>query len=54
MWIRAAEIRHEILKTVPGFGLIDSVILAVQEEKRCMVLTGDPHFERMKDVVFLK
>jgi hypothetical protein len=49
-----AEIRHEVRKTVPGFGLIDSVILAVQEEKRCMVLTGDPHFEGVKDVVFLK
>ena len=54
MWIRAAEIRHEVRKTVPGFGLIDSVILAVQEDKRCMVLTGDPHFEGLKDVVFLK
>lgn len=54
MWIRAAEIRHEVRKTVPGFGLIDSVILAVQEEKRCMVLTGDPHFEGMHDVVFLE
>jgi len=54
MWIRAAEIRHEVRKTVPGFGLFDSVILAVQEEKRCMVLTGDPHFEGVKDVVFLK
>ena len=54
MWIRAAEIRHEVRKTVPGFGLIDSVILAVQEEKRCMVLTGDPHFEGMEAVVFLE
>jgi hypothetical protein len=35
-------------------GLIDSVILAVQEEKRCMVLTGDPHFEEMNDIVFLE
>lgn len=24
-----------------------------QEEKRCMVLTGDPHFEGMKEVVYL-
>ncbi|MCD6456175.1 MAG: hypothetical protein J7K81_05235 [Methanophagales archaeon] len=28
-----AEIRREVRKTVPGFGLIDSVILAVQEDK---------------------
>ncbi len=54
MWIRAAEIRHEVRKTVPGFGLIDSLMLAIQEEKRCMVLTGDPHFEGMKNVVFLE
>ena len=54
LWIRAAEIKHEVRKTVPGFGLIDSLILAVQEEEHCKVLTGDPHFEGMRDVVFLK
>jgi predicted nucleic acid-binding protein len=54
MWIRAAEVRHEVRKIVSGFGLIDSVILAVQEDKRCMVLTGDPHFKEMNDVVFLE
>lgn len=53
LWIRAAEIRHEVRETVPDFGLIDSVILTVQEEKGCRVLTGDSHFEEMKDVVFL-
>lgn len=54
MWIRAAEIRHEVRKTVPGIGLIDSLILAVQEEEHCKVLTGNPHFEGMRDVLFLE
>lgn len=53
-WLRASEIRYEIRKKIRDFGFFNAVLLAVQERIKCKILTGDPHFAKLKDVVFLK
>ena len=53
-WIRAAEERFEQRKTQKNFGLIDSVILVKQKEFACKIISGDKHFEGMKNVAFMK
>lgn len=55
LWIRAAEIRHEMRRTrsVYEFGLLDAVVVAIQRARRCKILTGDSHFKGLKDVVYV-
>ena len=36
------------------FGMIDAIILAVQGTYKCKIVSGDHHFQDMKDVIFLK
>lgn len=52
-WLDAAEIRHEARKKIADFGFIDALILAVQKRTKYKILTGDPHFTGLKDVVLL-
>ena len=52
-WLNAARIRFETRKKINNFGLIDSILLAKQSELKCLIVTGDPHFKGMKNVVFL-
>ena len=53
-WILAADHRFEQRKTQPDFGLIDAVLLAKQEERRCTIISGDKHFKKLKKVLFLE
>lgn len=52
-WVEAAEIRHEMRKKAKDFGLIDSILVARQNELKCGVVSGDPHFKGLKNVVYL-
>jgi predicted nucleic acid-binding protein len=52
-WLRASELRFEIRRTVPGFGLMDALLLAAAERSGSRVLTGDAHFRKISNVVFL-
>ena len=52
-WLDAATLRHEIRKRVKDFGLIDSILVAKQNELKCMVVSGDKHFKGMKKVVYV-
>lgn len=52
-WIKAAKIKHDMRKKIPNFGLIDSILLAKQEELSCKIITGDHHFKGLKNVVFI-
>ena len=52
-WLEAALIRNEMRKTKKGFGMMDSLIIAQQKRMVCKVVSGDPHFEHLKDVVFI-
>ncbi|MCB9359098.1 PIN domain-containing protein [Candidatus Woesearchaeota archaeon] len=52
-WLGAAQIRHDIRKTVQRFGLIDAILVSRQKDLKCKILTGNPHFKKMKNVLYI-
>jgi predicted nucleic acid-binding protein len=52
-WLKAAELRSDIRRKVPGFGMMDALVLAAAQRSGFTVLTGDPHFRKMAGVFFL-
>lgn len=52
-WLDAAEIRHEVRKRVKDFGLIDSIVVAKQNELNCKIISGDRHFKGLKNVIYI-
>jgi len=52
-WINAAEEKAEQRKTERDFGLIDAMILVKQKELGCKIISGDKHFKKLKNVLFL-
>jgi len=52
-WLRGVEIKLEKRRKQKGFGLIDGLMLAKQEELKCRLITGDKHFKNIKNVIFL-
>ncbi len=50
-WKDAARIKKERRKTHKDFGLMDSLILCKQLQLRCKLITGDPHFAGLSDVI---
>ena len=52
-WLEAAKIRHDIRKKIKDFGLIDALLVAKQNEMRYMIISGDPHFKSLKNVIYL-
>ncbi len=52
-WLEAASVREEMRKTRKDFGLIDAILLVKQKELRCKIISGDPHFEGLPNVIFL-
>lgn len=54
LWINAAKIRFDLRKTIKNFGLIDSILVAKQQELKCKIVTGDLHFENLKNIVYLE
>ena len=53
IWLKAAETKHETRKKVKDFGLIDSILVAKQNELNCMLISGDEHFKNMKKIVYV-
>ncbi len=52
-WLDAARIRHELRKNIKDFGLIDSILVAKQKELKCSIVSGDPHFKSLKNMVYI-
>lgn len=52
-WIKAAKIKHNLRKKIKNFGLIDSILIAKQEELNCKIVTGDYHFKNLKNIIFV-
>lgn len=52
-WLAGAELRHEIRKKAKDFGLIDAILVAKQNELKCMIVSGDPHFKNLKNIVYI-
>lgn len=52
-WLETAKIRFEIKKRVPRFGMMDALLIASKQAHGSRILTGDPHFKGMADVMYL-
>ena len=52
-WIEAAGIKHELRKKIKHFGLIDAILVAKQKELKCKVISGDPHFKSLSNVLYI-
>ena len=53
LWIKAAKVRFELRKKIKNFGLIDSILVAKQQEFKCKIVSGDPHFKNLKSIIYL-
>ncbi len=52
-WIEAAKIKFELRKKTPHFGLIDAVLVSKQKELNCKIISGDPHFKTLKNIIYI-
>jgi len=52
-WIRASEIKSEMMRTIRDFGLIDALLIAKQEQLKAKIITEDKHFFGLKDIQFM-
>jgi predicted nucleic acid-binding protein len=52
--VEAGEINEKLKKQAIGWGLADSIILCIAKSLDGKVVTGDEHFRKLKDVVFIK
>ena len=53
-WLFASDIKSEMRQTRLDFGLIDALLLAKQKKYKCIVVSGDPHFENLTGALYLK
>ena len=51
--IMAGEINHKRKKIKSDWGMADSIILATARTASAKVVTGDPHFEGLSDVILI-
>ena len=51
--VEAAKIDVEMKKKVAGWGLADSIVLGTARKKGAKVLTGDEHFLKLEETVFI-
>jgi predicted nucleic acid-binding protein len=49
----AGEINFTQKRAIKNWGMLDSFVYATAKVRRGTVLTGDPHFKRLKDVVYI-
>ncbi len=50
----AGENTVEMKKRVPGWGLVDSIVLMHAREAGAKVVTGDEQFRKVKEALFIK
>lgn len=50
---QAGVVHSEMRKTQKDFGLADAYILATARKLKTKVLTGDPHFEGVKEAILI-
>ncbi len=48
--VQAAKLDVSLKKTIKGWGLADSIVLATARSTGCTVVTGDKHFEGLEGV----
>lgn len=52
--LRSGEIYNSVKKQVKGIGLADCIILTTAILNNAKVLTGNPHFKNIENVIFLE
>jgi predicted nucleic acid-binding protein len=50
----AGETNEKLKNQATGWGLVDSIILCIAKSLNGKVVTGDEHFRKLNDVVFIK
>jgi predicted nucleic acid-binding protein len=51
--LQAGLIHCEMRKTIKDFGLADAYILAAARKLKSKIVTGDPHFQGIKEVIMI-
>jgi uncharacterized protein with PIN domain len=49
----AGEINFTQKKAIKNWGMLDSFVYAMAKVRRGIVLTGDPHFKQLKNVIYI-
>ena len=52
--VESAKVQTKTKKEIDGWGLADSIVYATGLIRKAEVVTGDEHFKKLKNVVFIK
>ena len=52
--VESAKVNVRMKKEIDGWGLADSIVYATAVIKKAEVVTGDEHFKKLKNVLFIK
>lgn len=52
--VESARVQVRMKKEIDGWGLADSIVYATAIVKKADVVTGDEHFKKLRNVVFIK
>jgi predicted nucleic acid-binding protein len=52
--VESAKIQTKMKKEIEGWGLADSIVYATALLKKAEVITGDEHFKKLENVLFIK
>jgi predicted nucleic acid-binding protein len=52
--VESARLSVKMRKEIDGWGLADSIVYATASIKKAEVVTGDEHFRKLKNVLFIK
>jgi predicted nucleic acid-binding protein len=52
--VESARLNVRMRKEIDGWGLADSIVYATATVKKADVVTGDEHFKKLKNVLFIK
>ena len=52
--VESAKIQTKMKKEINGWGLADSIVYATALLKKAEVITGDQHFKKLENVLFIK
>lgn len=52
--VESARLNVKIRKEIDGWDLADSFVYATATIKKAEVVTGDEHFKKLKNVLFIK
>lgn len=50
----AGLLHAEIRKTIKDFGLVDAILLSLARDMKAKIVTGDEHFKKFKEAIFIK